>query len=109
MGSIEFKDGWIEAIYHEEGRVVFDPSGSPQYEGYLKGHLGNTRLVFCDADNSGTTDLFSDCVGGELIGSEVYQESHYYPFGMSMDGPWNQNVNTPENKYLDNGKELNHR
>ncbi len=52
MGSIEFKDGQIETIYHEEGRVVFDPSGSPQYEGYLKGHLGNTRLVFCDADNS---------------------------------------------------------
>ena len=39
--------------------------------------------------------------------AEVVQESHYYPFGMSMQGNWNQNNTTdPDNNYLYNGKEL---
>ena len=42
-----------------------------------------------------------------LTDTEVYQETHYYPFGMTMEGEWQDIVNGPENKYLYNGKELN--
>ncbi|MFK8009861.1 MAG: RHS repeat-associated core domain-containing protein, partial [Saprospiraceae bacterium] len=50
--------------------------------------------------------------GGEgatwnLTDTEILQESHYYPFGMAMDGAWQDIVNGPENNYLYNGKELN--
>jgi RHS repeat-associated protein len=52
--------------------------------------------------NGGTTDVSVD-----LTDTEVYQETHYYPFGMTMEGEWQNIVNGPENKYLYNGKELN--
>ncbi len=42
-----------------------------------------------------------------LTDTEVYQETHYYPFGMTMEGEWQNIVNGPENNYLYNGKELN--
>ena len=42
-----------------------------------------------------------------LTDTEVYQETHYYPFGMTMEGEWQDIVNGPENNYLYNGKELN--
>lgn len=38
--------------------------------------------------------------------SEILQESHYYPFGMEMQGEWTPTVDYPANKYLYNGKEL---
>jgi RHS repeat-associated protein len=41
-----------------------------------------------------------------LTDTEVYQETHYYPFGMTMEGEWQNIVNGPENNYLYNGKEL---
>jgi RHS repeat-associated protein len=50
----------------------------------------------------GTSDASVD-----LTDTEVYQETHYYPFGMTMEGEWQDIVNGPENKYLYNGKELN--
>jgi RHS repeat-associated protein len=37
----------------------------------------------------------------------VYQETHYYPFGMTMEGEWQNIVNGPENNYLYNGTEKN--
>jgi RHS repeat-associated protein len=52
--------------------------------------------------NGGTTDASVD-----LTDTEVYQETHYYPFGMTMEGEWQNIVNGPENNYLYNGKELN--
>jgi len=42
-----------------------------------------------------------------LTDTEVYQETHYYPFGMTMEGEWQDIVTGPENNYLYNGKELN--
>lgn len=38
--------------------------------------------------------------------NEILQESHYYPFGMAMDGQWMSNTGR-ENRYLYNDKELN--
>ena len=41
-----------------------------------------------------------------MDGSEILQENHYYPFGLSMEGPWCIDaVNTPKNHYQFNGIE----
>ncbi len=87
LGGIEYTNGAIDAIYHEEGRAT--PSGTSwQYEYYLKDHLGNTRVIFTDSNDDGTP--------------EIIQEADYYPFGMRHD----RSV-TATNHYLYNGKELN--
>ena len=89
VGSIEFTNGQAEAIYHGDGRISYS-GGQPEYQYYLKDHLGNTRIAF--RQNGG--------------GLEVIQESHYYPFGMELSGPWQVDPNS-NNDYLYNGKELN--
>ncbi len=80
----------MKFIMTDEGRLV--PNGSNyDSEYFIKDHLGNTRVVV--KDNAGT--------------AEVMQESHYYPFGMQMEGMSYQNpLQTSLNKYLYNGKEL---
>ncbi|MFK8008267.1 MAG: RHS repeat-associated core domain-containing protein, partial [Saprospiraceae bacterium] len=79
----------------------------------------NVRISFADKDGDGYIEPFNvnpnepnNGTGGEgatwnLTDTEILQESHYYPFGMAMDGAWQDIVNGPENKYLYNGKELN--
>jgi RHS repeat-associated protein len=68
-----------------------------QYEYTLRDHLGNNRVTFSDLDNDGLI---------ETNNNEVLQESHYYPFGMTMERPSTVPTTTPKNDYLYNGKEL---
>ncbi len=72
-------------FYHQEGsiewrRVLDENSGmtgegawEPTYQYTIKDHLGNGRLYF-------TTDYNQDGL------ADILQESHYYPFGMKIDG-----------------------
>ena len=55
-----------------------------QQQWILKDHLGNTRVVF---DNAG----------------EIVSEHHYYPFGLELEGDWQQENNYD---YTYNGKEV---
>ena len=49
--------------------------------------------------------MFSDNNNDNTVQeSEIIQQSHFYPFGMEMEGDWS--TSTP-NKYLYNGKEIN--
>ncbi|MDF1549136.1 MAG: RHS repeat-associated core domain-containing protein [Bacteroidales bacterium] len=81
-------------ILMDEGRIVIDTSGTNyDYEYFIKDHLGNTRVTV--KDSSGL--------------AVVQQESHYYPFGMQMEGDkmaYQNPLQTSLNKYLYNGKEL---
>lgn len=87
IGSIVFILDEPAYVLHSEGRLVFDEEG-PDYQYFLKDHLGNTRVMF---DQDG----------------EVLQENSYYPFGMEMGGlSFSMESNQTENKYLYNGKEL---
>ena len=95
IGGVEYQDGQIEATYHAEGRVFFTSSSQYRHEYAIKDHLGNIRLWVSDLNGNGILET----------PNEILQEKHYYPFGMTMEGPWMQSgVN---NKYQYNGKELN--
>lgn len=88
----------LEAIYHDEGRVIpseTHPTGW-QYEFTLRDHLGNSRVMFSDINSDGI-----------LTQNEILQEQHYYPFGSSIDGPWEVTNPDNPNKYQYNGKEAN--
>jgi len=65
-----------------------------QYEYAIKDHLGNTRVLFTDRNNNGEVDT-----------EDILAENHYYPFGMEMNGDW-QERNKQDYQYKYNGKEL---
>ncbi|MBK8705370.1 MAG: hypothetical protein IPN33_18565 [Saprospiraceae bacterium] len=109
--GIEYKDGKVEAVYGQEGRLtaVYDQYGvtltSFRAEYWLKDHIGNTRLAFADENHNGTIEVWDDPSTPENE-AEITQENHYYPFGMNHEGPWYATIG-PRNGYQYNGKELN--
>jgi hypothetical protein len=88
VSGIEYTGANLEAIYHAEGRLT--PNGGNFYYEYtLKDHLGNARASF-RANGAAVTFL---------------EETHYYPFGMQMEGLSTAPVTTNGYKY--NSKEWN--
>ncbi|SER19774.1 RHS repeat domain-containing protein [Neolewinella agarilytica] len=67
--------------------------GKWTYQYYITDHLGNNRVLFSDQNNDGT-----------VAANEILQQNHYYPFGMEMDGGWNQGA-AVEQRYRYNGIE----
>ncbi|WP_421947691.1 RHS repeat-associated core domain-containing protein [Phaeodactylibacter xiamenensis] len=89
---MEYVNGTLQSIYHEEGRYV--KNGSNWHHEYvIRDHLGNNRVFFSDTNGNGFISM-----------SEVSQEAHYYPFGMTMQGSW-LSTSIPKNKYRYNGIE----
>jgi len=52
IGKAVFKNGTLDYLMHEEGRVAFE-YGSPVYEFFIKDHLGNVRQVLRDPNAQG--------------------------------------------------------
>ena len=124
LDGVEFKDGKLESIYHEEGRIVYDGEIPNELnlptmtyrEYFLKDHLGNTRVRYVDKNGDGLIWVdTTDQKRNELTGSY-----HYYPFGMQWEyGTYRRDpINPPPgqgnffynqdvlNKYRYNGKEF---
>ncbi len=81
-GNFVYEAGALKYILHGEGMVDMATS-TPQYQYYMKDHLGNTRVM---VNASGA----------------VQQINSYYPFGLTAE-TFQSGTN---NKYLYNGKEL---
>ena len=75
----------------------------PEFSGQA---LGNDRLFLCDKNGNGRIELKGEDTNDPDY-TEIIQESHYYPFGLEMQGPWNPTQWEPGNAYRYNGKELN--
>lgn len=83
----------LNYIIAENGRLV--KSGSSfKYEFFLKDHLGNTRVVFTDANSNGMIENNT---------SEILQYADYYPFGLLQNHATTLN---DDNRRLYNGKDL---
>ena len=83
IDGIQYKNGAIEFIQTEEGRIL--PNGSSYiYEYFLQDHLGNTRAI---VDHNGAVKQIQD----------------YYPFGMDMNQ--GNALSSTYNLYKYNGKE----
>ena len=85
-GGIEYLNGKLESVPHAEGRTYYDGADSRR-EYNLTDHLGNTRVVFSDLNGNGRVDM-SD----EASRSEVLMELNYYPFGLTMEGSWQEDI-----------------
>jgi RHS repeat-associated protein len=113
ISNIEYRGDNIEAVYHDDGRILFDAGKVKQVQYCIKDHLGNVRLMVAE---SGTVQV--DEYEPDFMASRgIVQESHYYPFGMNFEGPWAKptmlNAEGDEeldqerlNDYQYNGKEL---
>lgn len=88
VGGIEYLNAALDAIYRSDGRCTPNGATAFHYEYALKDHLGNARVNF-RANGTAVTFL---------------EETHYYPFGMALEGLSAAPVTTNAYKY--NGKEL---
>ena len=77
--------------------VCYSPVGEWRFEYFLADHLGNNRVLFSDLDGDGRIDPEG----------EVLQESHYYAFGLEMEGEWTQTAPEVAQRYKFNGIERN--
>ena len=59
-------------------------------------NIANTHITFADINGDGSIQ----------VPGEILQENHYYPFGMSIGGPWMNDQSGNDNPYQFNGKEL---
>jgi RHS repeat-associated protein len=84
----EYDNNKVLSLIHMDEGVINHSAGTFTHEYFIKDHLGNTRVAFEPGANN--TVLLT-------------QSTDYYPFGMSLSSQYN---NTPFNKYLYNGKEL---
>ena len=103
--NLEWRQGYIHSESFDDFRVSFDIGIDLHvYKGFeynIKDHLGNTRLTFLDANNDGTISVDPD----QAYNNEVFQENHYYPFGLKLDGWWMDRPFSEQDKKY-NGKEL---
>jgi RHS repeat-associated protein len=99
IGGIEYVNGRLESIAHVEGRTYYDGTES-RLEFNLTDHLGNVRAVFSDLNENGQVDLSANTESSEML-----MENNYYPFGMKMNGGWQEDKGRATN-YRYNGKEF---
>ena len=84
----------VDIIQNAEGFAKRETSGSYSDNWILRDHLGNTRVVFKDANNDGVVNE-----------TDIVQVNAYYPFGLNHGA--NINGAGGSFKYQYNGKELN--
>jgi RHS repeat-associated protein len=118
VNGVEYKNQILQRVAHSEGAVVRNDFGQYQHEYVLRDHLGNTRVTFTDGVNKGEpywnwsnyTYIVPDNTGyddGVVTEADIKHINHTYPFGMAMEGNWNNAGSANNNRYLYNGKQWN--
>lgn len=69
MGDLIYKDGILQSILHDEGRIKVD-NGTYRYQFFITDHLGNTRVII-ERVNANTA---------------LVQENHYGAWGEILEG-----------------------
>ena len=96
VGGFIYNDSQLEMFPTAEGRAIPNTSNNGfLVEYHYKDHLGNTRLSFSDRDGSGDID----------VATEVLQQEHYYPYGMTFEGT-NVSVIDGKHQFLYTNKEV---
>lgn len=95
-GGIEYRQTGtgvkrVESVFHAEGRFYntnVDVSSTLAWrkEYNFQDYINYTRIVFTDRDANGVVDIT-----GNVSTSDVLQENHYYGFGLTFEGSWQQN------------------
>lgn len=103
--GIEYQNGTLQSIFHEEGRAVYNQpldgvNNYPYLEWNIVDHLGNVRVRYVDKDNDGNIFVKKD----DPILNEIIGSTHYYPFGLATEGPWHKQEGA-KNRYKYNGIE----
>jgi RHS repeat-associated protein len=118
VNGVEYKNRQLQRVAHSEGAVVQNEHGQYQHEYALRDHLGNTRVTFTDGVNKGEpywdwsnySYIQPDNTGyddGVVTEADIKHINHTYPFGMAMEGNWNNAGSANNNRYLYNGKQWN--
>ncbi|WP_343307886.1 DUF6443 domain-containing protein [Chitinophaga niabensis] len=104
-------------LFNEQFKMVDENSGVKQVKAEPdqlqtlaqdKMVVKESGFLYIYTSNESPQDVFFDNVILEHITGPVLEETHYYPFGLVMDGISGRAPGTLENKYLYNGKELQH-
>lgn len=93
----------------EENSGVWQVKASPdelQTLGQDKMVVAKSGFLYVYTSNESQQDVFFDNVILTLSSGALLEETHYYPFGLTMKGISSKAIYNPENKYGYNGKEL---
>ncbi len=67
--------------------------------------MEKSGFLYVYTSNETQQDVFFDNVALTLSGTPVLEETHYYPFGLAMNGLSEKQLNLPENRFRYNGIE----
>jgi RHS repeat-associated protein len=118
VNGVEYKNQILQRVAHSEGAVVRNDFGQYQHEYVLRDHLGNMRVTLTDGVNKGEpywdwsnySYIQPDNTGyddGVVTEADIKHINHTYPFGMAMEGNWNNAGSANNNRYLYNSKQWN--
>jgi RHS repeat-associated protein len=102
VGAFVYKNGTLQYVRHEHGRIVSIPGGPEwSYQYYLTDHLGSVRLTFAPRSGEGPQQ------GQPAIQApKMLHADDYYAFGLQLGGNHFRRLDADPIEHLYNGKEV---